>query len=439
MTDNRITTFAGQVQTEFLDSFQSNPLPVTPLKACAKSLPSTDNSNTFREYILPYRAGTVTDLTSWRALGSATNPLTSNATHGGQIASTARPNKYMDHTINTVYYDAFDVDGTTGIDGKHNSPEAAASRMRKTFDQALMQFEHEQCALQALSSNQWIVPAAATTVLSTAIAASDTTFELTDAIKASSGIAAGDLVKIGDKRTPNYDDGVTEYMDVVLIKTVGGNGSGGGTESTITIETDIDDIPPSLTLDGRIFKDGCDVVLTAHDADVAVQIDRPTAITEANIDNVLANFRTYAQRAYIAGKKFVLYMAPEVFEVVVGTTTGGVRSPMVANDFLGKGILTTGEVYEYRGMILMSDANAISREYAGGASGTTNSLAAIRHYIWAFEKGETFGYGKLLQGSSMDKLEGRAGLLYKFSYAEVSGSTMLYNGSIKSFLMPVTV
>ena len=439
MTDNRITTFAGQVQTEFLDSFQTTPLPMTPLKACAKSLPSLDGSNVFREYVLPYRAGTVSDLTTWRALGSATNPLTSSTTHGGQITSTARPNEYMDHTINTVYYDAFDVDQTCGVDAKYNSPEQAAARMRKTFDQALMQFEHEQCASEALKSNQWIVPAAATTISPEAITATDTTFELTDIEAAASGILVGDIVKIGDKRTPNYDGGVVEYMDTVLIKTDGGASSGTGSNTLFTIETDTDLLPPSLTLSGRVFKDGLDVVLTAHDANVVVQIDRPTALTVANVDATLARFRTYAQRAYIAGTNFVLYMAPEVFEVIVGTSTAGVRTSVVANDFLGKDVLVTGEMVTYRGMTLMSDANAISRQYGGGASGTTVELAATRHYIWAFEKGETFGYGKLLQGNSMDKLEGRAGMLHKFSYAEVSGSSMLYNGSIKSFIMPVTV
>ena len=439
MTDQRLTTFDSQVQTAILDAFDEVPMPPTPLEALANKLTKIEGHNTFREHIIPFVRGRNRTLTAFRAQTS-NNPTTVISTQGGYIQPQARKHKYIDHVIENMYDDGFEIERTAGVDAKYCTPEKLATLFRQGFYTALQQNRHELCAQQSIYSGKWVVPSTASITTAAAITAADTTFVITDALKASSGITAGDLVKIGDDREPDSASGAAEVFDIVLVKTVGGDGSAGGTSSTITIETDTTKFPPAVNLasGSRVFMK-LKVALTAHSSGAKVQIDRPTAVTEKNIDNLIRQVKIAASRSNIDFSKMVMYMPPEVYETVLGQDTAGIRSAVLANDFLGKDVLFNGEMMKYRSCTMMNDSNAISRTYGGGTSGTTVSLAATRHYIWVFEKNASFGLGNWLESQAFDKMPGTANLLSLFTYAELVDSVMSYNGSIRSLLVPVTV
>lgn len=436
MTDRRTTTFAGAVQTLFLDSFEADPMPKSALMAMANTnlVPVSEGSNTFRLFYKPWKRGTRTNLTDFRALGAGLNPLTTDATYRGQLAPSAMPNKHEDVTVDTVYYDAFDIDGTSGLDAKYNSPERVAARAREVYQNGLIQHQHEEIAMQAIYSDEWLVPAAATSVTSKVIAAGATTFNVTNAIKTSTAIAAGDLVKIGAKRTLNATDGVVEDVDVVLVKTVGADDSGtdGAGYSLITIEADATLKPTSYTLTGNCFAK-VKIALTAHASGVRIQVDRPIALSSSVFaDTYINQLRTLAARAFIDPTKLTLYMSPEVFENLSAST-----SPITANFLLGEKVFTSGDIATVRGLSVVSEANAISRSKKGL---TANSdLSAVRHYVWAFERNNTFAYAQMLKSLANDDIPGTAGLLSKLSWADVSGSILGRQGAIRSILMVVTV
>ena len=436
MADQRLTTYASQIQTELLDSFEANPLPNTPLKALAKTdlVPLYEGANTFREFIRPFKRGDVETLDEFRARASNNNVLTTG-TNAGQIASKTLPNKYLDHAVNTVFTYGFDVEGTSGIDAKFNTPERVAARNRKTLDDAMLQFEHEQLAAQMVYADEWIVPDSATITLGGSVTATDTVFEISNAAKVSSGITAGDLAKIGNKRTPNADAAL-EIIDVALVKTVGADdtGASGAGFSEIAIETDITKFPTAVTLAGPVFKK-LKVELNTHASGNRVQIDRPFAITPTSMDAYFPKLRTAARRAFIMPNKLTTYVTPEVFEIMIGSSTSGTRSQIVANDFLGKQVLMTGEFVTYRGLNIMEDANAISRTEAN----STTDLAKERHYIWGFERGESFSWAEMLFSTAFDKIPGTAGLLDKLTTAKICDSMLSYQGAIRMFMMPVTV
>jgi hypothetical protein len=155
-----------------------------------------------------------------------------------------------------------------------------------------------------------------------------------------------------------------------------------------------------------------------------------------NADNLFSKIKTAKLRANVYGHNFVTYMTPEVDEVLFGTNSSGVRTPIVANDLLGKEVLFNGDMAKYRGMVLMADSGALSRTQAN----STTDLSATRHYVWCFVQGLTFGFGEPLKGGgTVDTIHGTDSKLMKFSYLEVAGAKTLYNGSIRAFLMPVTV
>jgi len=438
MADNRKTSFSDQVQTLFMDSIKSDPVPATPLEALAiKNLvPTSKGSNTFRFFTRPHVPMTKETLTEFRAR-SGTNPLTTDATAGGQIASSAMPNKYEEITIDTVCSQAFDIEKSAQIDSKFSSPAELSARARVIYEESWMQEKHNEIAKQCIYSDEWIVPTAATSVTAGAITAADTTFLLTDAIKASTGIAVGDFVKLGDKRVASATGGLEESVDVVLVKTVGIDGSGGGSNSTITIETVATNFPNSRnSFAGDIFA-SLKVALSAHASGARVQIDRPyAAITPLNVDSVITKLNTQLANNFISGGNRVIYTTPEVIEAMFGVNSSGVASAPVANDFLGKELLKQNvQTYMYRGFKVIADANAVARLDAIGAT----DLSSARHYIWAFETNQSFAYASILQSMSVDLIPGTAGLLHKFSVANFHGSMMHRQGAIKSVVCPVTI
>ena len=440
MSDVRISTYANLVQTEFRDTFTMAPLSPTPLRAMAMNLEIQPGGNTFREFVTPFVRGTSSNLATIRARTSNTNPLTTNVDNFGQITSTVERIGYLDHTIIDSYEWARDVEHTSGIDALYNQPDRVASRLRTQFDEAYNQWQHEKVLAQAIYSNEWIVASSSTGVTNAAINALDTTFEITDAFKAYSGIAVGDIVKIGDARKPSDNTSAVETIDVVTIKTLGGDSSGAGTNSIITIETDTDEFPASRSADGDGNQgtafEKLKVTLSAHSSGARVQIDIPQALTVLTADPIMTSINTARIRANSVGGEFVVYHTPEADAMLFGTNSSGVRTPMVANDFLGKDVLFNGELTRYRGMNLMVDSNALSRTES--YSGT--DLASERHYIWGFVKGMTFGYGEPLKGGgTFEQIVGTDAKLFKFSFLEISGAATLYAGSLKGFLLPVTV
>ena len=440
MADNRYSTYAAQIQTEFRDSFNMAPVAPTALRAMAFNLEIQPGGNTFREYVTPFVRGTVSNLTALRARTTNTNPLTTSLTHGGQITSNVEKIGYLDHTVDTTFEWARDLEMTAGIDALYNQPSQVAARLRTQFDAAYAQWAHEECLSEAIYANEWLLASTSTISLAAAIVAGATTFKITDALKASSGLAVGDLVKIGDKRRPGSDPSSTEIIDVVIVKTLGADGSGGGALSLITIETDTAKFPASDSMDGA-GQEGLGFTkikqsLAAHANGARVQIDRPQAITPVNVDSIMSKIKTAKLRANVYGSDFICYMTPEVEEVLYGSNASGVQTPMLANEYLGKDILFNGEMSKYRGMVNMVDSNALSRtESIDG-----NLLATQRHYIWCFVKGQTFGFGEPLKGSgTVDKIVGTDEKLSKFSFLEVAGARTLYMGSLKGFLLPCTV
>ena len=436
MPDERITQFAGQVQTLFLDDFKADPLPRVPLMALAKTdlVPTGEGSNTFRIFKRPFVRGQVETLAEFRARASSNNPLTTG-TNAGQIVSKEMPNQFEDHTVDTVFTCAYDLEHTAGIDAKFNSPERVAKRARQTYQDSLLQFQHEQLASLMPFADEWIVPDVATISLSDAVTAGDTTFNITNAEKVSSNIAIGDMVKLGDKRAPNALDGAVEEVEVALVKTIGADGSGTtGGDSLITIETDRTLFPVSDTLAGPVFNKLV-ILLAAHASGARVQLDKPTAVNTQSIDELMTQVRTSASRSFIMPNRFILYFPPEPFAVLHGSSSTGVAAPLLANDFLGRDVLLTGETGIYRGMKILSDANAVSRTQAN----STVDLAATRHYIWAFEMNESIAFAHILSAGTVDRIQGTAGLLEKLSWAEVSGPILSRQGAIRSIMIPVTV
>ena len=343
--------------------------------------------------------------------------------------------KWMDHTVEDTWKDAFDIDETSGVDAMFSSPDREAARAKAIFDRSFAQWKDDKIAAKALESNNWIVPAAAEISLAAAVTAGDTTFDISDAEKASSSIAAGDLIKIGDERKWGTASGEVEYLDVAIVKTVGADGSGtGATDSLITISSTAAELPTSMSMFGDTFKNGLRLALRAHDSGARLQIDKPVALTGDNVDNTIHGIRTRASRAYIFGKKLTLFITPEVYEVIQGISASGAFSPMAANDLLGKEVIAEGDFAMVRGMKVISNANALGRE--GGISDA--ALTKPIHYIWAFEEGETFGYGLRFQNSKLQDVQGSPILQQHLEY-KICGFTMLYTGSQKSFLLPVTV
>ena len=173
MADNRMTTFAGQVQTLFVDSFDADPMPKTALMAMANTnlVPVAKGSNTFRLFYKPWKREERTNLAGLRGLGAGLNPLTTHPTYAGQLPSQTLPNSYEDVTIDTVYTDAYDIDETSGLDALYNSPERVAARVREVYQNGLVQHQHEECAMQAIYSDEWLVLPAATISLASSVTA----------------------------------------------------------------------------------------------------------------------------------------------------------------------------------------------------------------------------------------------------------------------------
>lgn len=434
MADLRYTTVVGQFQTELTDLISENPMVPTVLEAMAAPLENISETNTFREYISNVDKGTSSTLTVDRAKTSL-NTFTTNPSYNGALASSSLNLEYIDHTIEDTWSKSCDIDLTGGIDAKHNSPSAQAARAFKMFSESFRLWKDDKISAKALESNTWIVPAAATITLGAAVTAGATTFEISDADKASSGLAAGAIVKIANTRANgSVLNAEKEYIDVVQIKTVGADESGTGTNSLITIVTNRTEMSTSMSQFGDTFVNGLRTSLRAHADGTTVQIDTPTAITTTNIDSIVQGIRTKATRAYIYGKALTLYVTPEVYEVMQGVSASGVFAPMAANDFLGKEVLMEGDFAQMRGMMVTSNANALARE--GGVSDA--ALAKPIHYIWAFEAGKTFGYGMRDSFSTTQEVQGSAVLKRHIEY-KICGFTMLYSGSQKSFLLPVTV
>ncbi len=425
MADLRYTTVEGQFQTELKDLFNQDPQAPTVLEALAKKLVPVSGTSTFREYITPLRKGITSTLTEDRAKTSG-NLFTTNPSYNGAIASGAHTNGRMDHTIEDTWSDAFDIDLTGGVDAQFNSPGEQAARAKKQFDQSFNQYKDDQIAAKALESNDWIVADTANGAVDGAITAGDTTFDVLPGEVVSMEIAAGSLVKIGNKRSWGSKGGEVEYLDVVLVKSV--------SNDTVTIETDVANFPTSMSMFGDTFVNGLRTSLRAHADTALVQVDAPEAITTTNIDNTVSNIRTKATRAYIMGNKLTLYVTPEVYQVIQGISITGVFSPMAANDFLGKEVISTGDFGQVRGMKVTSNANALGRE--GGVADA--ALAKPIHYIWAFEEGATFGYGMRAAYSETQDVPGSP-IVKKHLEYKICGFTMLYAGSQKSFLVPVTV
>lgn len=440
MTDNRITTWAGQVQELFTTDFKADPLPATTLESLAKTdlVPTSEGSLTFRVFTRAFIRPTRTTLTAFRALGSGTNPMTSDPTNGGQIASTAIPNKYETLTIEKVTYGAYDIDLTSGIDAKENQPEQVVARARAIMAEGIAQDKHELILGQALFSNKWVVPTAANISGALAITAAATTFDISDAEKASSGIAVGDFVKIGANITPNATDGVVETIDVALVKTVGADGSGtGATDSLITIETDTTKFPIGRNSLAPVIFDRLVTSLSAHDLGVQIQIDRPQTASVTTIDNLFIQIEDEASDAFIDMSMLVCYVPNQVQSLMYGTNASGVKSPVVANDILGADVLKKGVKAQgtYRGVQFVADANAMARTEAN----STTDLSSARYYIWCFERNESVAYQSALESTAMDNLPGRGGLLKKLSWVMIHDSMMPRAGKIRSFLMPVNI
>lgn len=425
MADLRYTTVVGQFQTELLDLFTADPQAPTVLEALAKPLKAITGTSTFREYVTPLRKGIASTLSADRALTSG-NLFTTNPSYNGAITSGAHTNGYIDHTIEDTWRDAFDIDLTGGVDAQFNSPSEQASRAKTQFDQSFTQYKDDQIAALALESNTWIVATAAKGTLDAAITAGDTTFDVQTGEVASMGIAAGSIVKIGATRSWGSKSGEQEYLDVALVKSV--------STDTVTIETVAANLPTSMSMFGDTFVNGLVLSLRAHADDTLVVVDAPTALTTTNIDDEILEIRTLAKRAYIFGRKLTLYVTPEVYALMQGVSASGVFAPMAANDFLGKKVLEEGDFAMMRGMKVTSSANALGR--VGGVSDA--ALAKPIHYIWAFEENATFGYGMRASYSDTQDVQGSPVLKRYLAY-KICGFTMLYAGSQKSFLKPVTV
>ncbi len=426
MADLRYTGKIGLFQTELKDLFASDPVAPTVLEALAKPLVAVEGTSTFREYIKTLSKGISSTLTADRAVTSG-NLFTTNPSYNGKMVSTTNNVDYMDHEIEDTWKDAFDLDLTSGLDSQFNSPDRQAARAKERFDESFTQWKDDKIAAKALESNEWIVPAAANGTLDGAVTAGDTTFDVQTGEVASMGIAAGTIIKIGSKRTwGTKTEAEVEYMDIAIVKSV--------STDTVTIETDTANFPTSMSMFGDTFVNGLRTSLRAHADNVTVQVDTPTAITTTNIDDLLGDIRTKATRSYIIGKKLTLYVSPEVYQVMQGISASGVFSPMAANDFLGKEVISNGDFGQVRGMKVTSNANALGRE--GGIADA--ALANPIHYIWAFEEGNTFGYGMRASYSDLQDVQGSPILKQHLEY-KICGFTMLYSGSQRSFLVPVTV
>ena len=425
MADLRYTTVAGQFQTELTD-LQNEALSVpTVLEAMAKPLQNISETSSFREYIEPLSKGTSSTLTEDRAKTSL-NQFTTNPSYNGSAVSTSSTLSFIDHTIEDTWQCAFDIDETGGVDAKLNSPADQAARANRIFSTSFRLWKDDKITAKALESNTWIVPAAATSTVDGATAAAATSFDLAAGAGATTGIAAGDLIKIGNERKWGGPvGGEAEYLDVAIVKSV--------STDTITIEDDAANFPTSMSQFGDTFINGLRTSLRAHADGVRIQIDKPTAITETSIDDLVSQIKVKAQRAYVEGNSLVLYVTPEVYTKMQGVSASGAFAPMAANDFLGKEVLATGEFAKMRGFKVTSNANAIAR--AGGISDA--ALAKPIHYIWAFESGQTFGYGLRRSFSKTQNIQGSAVLQQHIEY-KIAGFTMLYRGSEKSFLIPVT-
>ncbi len=426
MPDLRYTTVTGQFQTELTD-LQAEVLSVpTVLEALAKPLENITETNSYREYIEGLDKGVSSTLTEDRAKTSL-NQFTTDPAYNGSAVSSPLTLKYLDHTIEDTWQKAFDIDETGGVDAKLNSPADQAARAHRMFSTSFRLWKDDKISAKALESNTWIVPAAANGALKTAVTAGATTFVLKAGQGASMGITAGSIVKVANKRVWGAPTGgEAEYIDVVLVKSI--------STDTVTIETDPTKFPTSMSQFGDTFKNGLRTSLRAHAVGTLVQVDTPTAITTVNIDDTIAGIRTAATRAFIFGKSLMLYVTPEVYQKIQGVSATGVFAPMVANEYLGKEVLLEGDFAQTRGMMVTSNANALAR--AGGVSDA--ALAKPIHYVWAFETGETFGYGMRASYTSLQPVRGSAILKQHIEY-KICGFTMLYRGSQKSFLLPVTV
>jgi len=438
MPDNRMTTYDGLVQTLFLDKFEADPLPATPLEALAiKDLvPVHEGANTFKVFTDPDIEMDSETLDEFRSRTS-NNILTTDPSFAGGLQSKSVPLKDETLKADKVASLAIDLDGTAGVDAKFNSPERVAARAWRVYRKRWSQEKQNEIAKQALYSDNWLVPTTATISLSSAVADASTTFSISDTEKVSSGILEGDFVKIGNQREPNALDGAQEVVDVALVISVGANGSGGASQSLITIETDTANFPKSRNkLNGKIFK-SLKTSLNAHALGTRVQIDRPYAsVAVANIDSIITRMNTVFANNFITGGERIIYTTPEVIESMFGTSASGVQSQPLANDFLGKEVLTKNiTTYMYRGFKIISDANAIARHTAVGST----ALVEDRHYIWGFENMQAFAYAQVLSGTRIDVIPRTAGLLKVLSIAHLHDSMMSRKGAQKSLIVPVTI
>ena len=428
MADERINDYTGQYQKRLIERFQKDPIGKRPLMAMANKsvIPTGKGANEYRVYTKPFVRGNRSTLDAVRAKTTG-NFLTSDPTKGGQIASKSLGLKYEDFKIEDTFDFGNEVDLTLGIDNPVNSVENQTKIAKEVHDGALSLHVHELLLEQAILSDEWISDAPDLT-LTDAITAGATTFKVSNADKAY--IAEEMFVKIGNKRMANAVVGLVENVDVVMVASggVGADDTGGSGKSLITIETDTGNFPAGYHFDGagEIFT-RLVTSLAAHDANTRIQVDKPIAITSENVDEkVIRKIRTKAIRSYIDPKRLTNYLPPEVTDIMSSEKT-----PFVQNDFLGKGILTDGRTGTLRGIASVEEPDAVSRTLSDGT---------VIHYVWTFQRNESFCYKEFLDSRAVgEKMQGRANTLIKDTYFYVGGAHTPRNGAIRMLLTAVKI
>ena len=426
MSDNRINDYAGQYQIALEEKFQDYPLGQRPLLKLANQnvIPTAKGSNEFRIFSETFRRGNVSTLEAHRSANTG-NILTSDPTIGGQIPSQARNLRYEDFKLDVVFTDAHEVDLSLGIDNPVNSVEKQTKFAHKTHSRAFDLFVHELLLAQAVNADEWIT-GVQDLVIVEAITAGATTFKVSN--EDAENIEVERFVKIGNKRNAFDDPGLDPAVDVVMVDSVGAADSGGSGLTLITIEDDSANFPKGYHFDGQgeIFK-SLKTSLSEHKAGVRVQIDKPIALTEENVDKELVRkIRTKAKRSYITPNGLLAFMPPEVSNVMESEKT-----PFVANEFLGKDVLTDGRIGRIRGIDLVDEADSVSRVMSDGS---------IVHYVWVFERYNSFAYKEFLKSRALGEvMQGRAGMLLKDSYFYNVGAHTPRDGAIRAMLVPVSV
>ncbi len=418
--DNRLNVTSAAQYRIYMDTFlhedPKGEMILSRMAGQAKLKPHSNEAITFTKSIT---MGTLSTLSAERQKSTG-NVLTSDPTKGGVIASKAVGLKFETFKLQEVYTFGAEVSADKDLDDAVLDVQTQARINADAYMDSWEIVKHQEILSNMISANTWCGDNAKNvSTLTLAIAADATTFRVSEAFAAN--LYAGAFVHVADKIERNSATGQTPTPNTVMVASLAA-ASGGNV--VVTIETDPSNFPVGFEQEGvtdghgKIFKK-LSTSFDAHANGTRIQTDYPLVLTKDNADSEFAQELKYrADKAKISGKNRTVYTTLEVVRVIENKD-----NPLVQNDFLGKGILTDGQIGTYRGLNIAAEDIAAKRVLG------VNTL----HYSWLLQRGETVFWKELTRKRAInEKLTERADMLGKDTYFDVYGSHCPRSGRVKS-------